>query len=101
LPLKLLEYFSLGLPVVSVRNAAISHYCSEEDCVFFDWDNPASLAQALDRLAANPNLLLHFRQRSIALRERLSWEGEKRKYISLLHELTGIPEERAARAAAI
>jgi glycosyltransferase involved in cell wall biosynthesis len=88
LPLKLLEYISLGLPVVTVRSDAIRYYFSEDDCLFFQWDDPCSLSQTLDRIAENPDILLRYRERSVALRERFSWDGEKTKYVALLRELT-------------
>jgi glycosyltransferase involved in cell wall biosynthesis len=90
LPLKLIEYISLGLPVVTVRNNAISYYFSEEDCIFFEWNDPCSLSAALDRIAENPEILLCYRKRSVALRGRFSWAGEKKKYVALLRQLTGI-----------
>lgn len=89
LPLKLLEYISLGLPVVSVRNKAISYYFSEEDCIFFEWDDPHSLSTALDRIAENPEVLNRYRERSVVLRERFSWTSEKSKYVALLRQLAG------------
>lgn len=87
LPLKLLEYISLGLPVVSVRNQAISYYFSEQDCMFFEWNDPQSLSNALDRIAESPALLGPYRQRSAALRQQFSWTGEKSKYQALLNRL--------------
>jgi glycosyltransferase involved in cell wall biosynthesis len=92
LPLKLLEYISMGLPVVSVRNEAISYYFSEEDCIFFEWNDPYSLSMALDRIAENPEILLRYRERSMALRDRFSWTGEKTKYVTLLRQLTGVAQ---------
>ena len=92
LPLKLLEYMSLGLPVVTVRSQAISYYFSEEDCIFFEWNDPHSLSDVLDRIAENPEILLHYRERSMALRDRFSWVGEKVKYVALLRQLTGASE---------
>jgi glycosyltransferase involved in cell wall biosynthesis/rhamnogalacturonyl hydrolase YesR len=92
LPLKLLEYISLGLPVVSVRNEAISYYLRDEDCIFFEWNNPCSLTTILDRIAENPEILIPYRERSLAMRGRFSWAGEKRKYVTLLRQLTGIAE---------
>lgn len=92
LPLKLLEYVSMGLPVVTVRSDAISYYFSEDDCIFFEWNDPHSLSNALDRIAENPKILLHYRERSVALRERFSWVGEKVKYVALLRGLTGVGE---------
>jgi glycosyltransferase involved in cell wall biosynthesis/rhamnogalacturonyl hydrolase YesR len=89
LPLKLLEYMSLGLPVVTVRSQAISYYFGEDDCIFFDSNNARSLGDALDRIAENPEILLRYRERSVALRESFSWAGEKAKYVALLRKLTG------------
>jgi glycosyltransferase involved in cell wall biosynthesis len=92
LPLKLLEYVSLGLPVVAVRNEAILHYFQEEDCIFFDGNDPDSLSATLDRLAENPEILAGYRERSVTLRSRFLWSAEKVKYIDLLRQLTGVPE---------
>jgi len=89
LPLKLLEYMSLGFPVVTVRSEAINYYFSEDDCIFFDWNDAGSLSRTLDRIAEQPEILLHYRERSVALRERFSWTGEKRKYSALLRRLSG------------
>jgi glycosyltransferase involved in cell wall biosynthesis len=92
LPLKLLEYVSLGLPAVTVRNNAISYYFNEDDCIFFEWNDPQSLSAALDRIAENPEILVRYRERSVALRERFSWTREKGKYVTLLRQLTGVTE---------
>jgi len=90
LPLKLLEYISLGLPVLSVRNSAILYYFGEDDCMFFDWNAPQSLSAALDRIVENPELLCRYRNRSLVLRDRFSWAGEKTKYVALLHQLISV-----------
>ncbi len=89
LPLKLLEFIALGLPVVSVRNRAISYYFNEDDCMFYDSDDPSSLAAVIDRIIETPQILERYRIRSLALRGRFSWNGEKKKYIEILRELTG------------
>ncbi|MGO8787570.1 MAG: glycosyltransferase family 4 protein [Terriglobia bacterium] len=89
LPLKLLEYISLGLPVVCVRNKAISYYFKEEDCIFFEWNDPQSLTAALDRIAENPAVLKGYRDRCVSLRKQFSWTGEKKKYAALLRQLAG------------
>ena len=44
-PLKLLEYTSLGMPCVTVRNVAICHYFSEQDSIFYDPAKPETAAQ--------------------------------------------------------
>lgn len=101
LPLKLVEYVSLGLPVLSVRNAAILHYFNEEDCLFFNGDDPASLAGVIDRLAQDPDLLRHYRQRSLAKRPHFVWSVEKAKYIGLLRGLSGLPPAPAAEESSV
>lgn len=88
LPLKLLEYLSLGMPSVTVRNAAIGYYFREDDCLFYEPGDPQSLSLILDRLAEDPGLLAHYRQRALLLRDKFLWSNEKQKYIALLHRLT-------------
>ena len=36
LPLKLLEYISMGVPSITVRNTAIGYYFGDDDCLFYD-----------------------------------------------------------------
>ena len=48
LPLKLLEYTSLGLPVLTVRTPAISYYFEQGDCLFYDPADVESLRVILE-----------------------------------------------------
>jgi glycosyltransferase involved in cell wall biosynthesis len=95
LPLKLLECISMGMPVVTVKNAAISYYFDEGDCLFYRPNDIDSLRDVLDRVADNPEILMHYRQRAVALRDKFLWSNEKRKYISLLRELAGRQQSSA------
>jgi glycosyltransferase involved in cell wall biosynthesis len=87
LPLKLLEYTSLGLPVITVKSTAIGYYFGEDDCLFYNPENPKSLPALIDRLAEEPSLLVKYQERVVKLREKFLWEGEKKKYIALLQQL--------------
>jgi glycosyltransferase involved in cell wall biosynthesis len=98
LPLKLLEYLSLGLPCVTVRNAAIGYYFSEDDCLFYEPGNPESLRTVLDRLVEEPAVLAHYQERALALRPKFLWSHERQKYVALLHSLTGRSPQVADRA---
>jgi glycosyltransferase involved in cell wall biosynthesis len=88
LPVKLIEYIDLGLPVITVRSNAIMYYFKEGDCIFYEWNDASSLAAIIGDLAENPSRLLHYRARSLALREHFLWANEKKKYIKLLREIT-------------
>lgn len=88
LPLKLLEYLCLGMPSVTVRNAAISYYFGEDECLFYEPNDPESLRLILDRLAVSPDLLARYQQRALALRDKFLWSNEKQKYIAILRRLT-------------
>jgi glycosyltransferase involved in cell wall biosynthesis len=88
LPLKLLEYLCLGMPSVTVRNAAIGYYFGEDECLFYDPNDPESLRLILDRLAGSPDLLADYQQRALALRGKFLWSNEKQKYIDVLRRLT-------------
>jgi len=91
LPLKMLEYTSMGLPVITVRNAAISYYFGETDCLYYEPGNPESLRAVLDRVAEDPALLMQYHQKAVMIREKFFWSNEKRKYITLLRELSNCP----------
>lgn len=87
LPLKMLEYIALGLPVITVRNAAISYYFCEEDCLFYESNDAESLRRLFERVLAEPELLTEYHRRSVALRSRFIWSGERTKYTGLLRRL--------------
>lgn len=88
LPLKLVEYTCLGLPSISVRNAAIDYYFSSDECLFFTSGNAAELAARIEEVADNPARLMTIRNKLELVRGRLLWSKEKAKYIELLQNLT-------------
>ena len=89
LPLKLLEYLSMGIPSITVRSTAIGYYFGDDDCLFYRPGDVESLRTILDRLAVTPDLLLRYQKRAAVLREKFVWSREKQKYVALLHELAG------------
>ncbi len=87
LPLKLLEYVSMGMPVITVPTYAIRFYFSDRDCFFYDPNDPGSLVRVLDAIVSDPALLRNMRERTLAIRDRFTWTAERRKYLALLDSL--------------
>jgi glycosyltransferase involved in cell wall biosynthesis len=91
LPLKLVEYTCLGVPSITVRNAAIEHYFGPDECMFFDSGDAQALARLIESVVDNPDCLIEYRRRLEGVRERLLWSKEKAKYITMLRNLSGQP----------
>ena len=88
LPLKLVEYTCLGMPSITVRNAAIEHYFSPNECMFFDSGDAHALARHIDSVVESPDCLIEYRRRLEGVRNRLLWSKEKEKYITVLRNLS-------------
>ena len=54
LPVKLLEYVSLGIPAVVPRLRTIEHYFSEQMVEFYEPENVRSLSEAIFRMHCDP-----------------------------------------------
>lgn len=87
LPLKLVEYTCLGMPSITVTNAAIRHYFRPDECLFFESGDADALARAVEGVIEEPERLLEYRKRLAGARERLQWSKERQKYVDILHGL--------------
>ncbi len=87
LPLKLIEYTCLGLPSITVRSTAITHYLRPDECLFYPPADSNALAALIDGVADGSLCLDDYRRRLPMARERLSWTREKEKYVSILRGL--------------
>ncbi len=74
-PLKILEYMAMGKPVVTTRQGQISDLIEhEQNGLLCDAENVESLAEALIRLARDPDLQHRLgRNAAAAVAERHSW----------------------------
>jgi glycosyltransferase involved in cell wall biosynthesis len=88
LPVKLLEYVHMGLPVLASRLPGISSCFSTGDLHQFAPGDPDALASAIESMCAHPD---DARRRAAGATERLTeiaWTRQRERYLKLVDELT-------------
>ena len=87
LPLKLLEYTSLELPALSIKNKAISYYFGENDLEYYEAGNPSSFADKLEMLILNPARLRELSKCAGEFNKLYQWDKERSKLIRIIGKL--------------
>jgi glycosyltransferase involved in cell wall biosynthesis len=89
LPVKLLEYVAMGIPVVTSDLRAIRDYFGPDELVFFSPGDPAALAAALIEVCGDPERAHARAVRARARYEAYRWDTQAARYLSLLDGLVG------------
>jgi glycosyltransferase involved in cell wall biosynthesis len=76
LPVKLLEYVSLGIPAVVPRLRTIEHYFSDDMVLYYDAEDVDSLATAIHRLYRQPDSRREQARRARAFLAQHGWERQ-------------------------
>jgi glycosyltransferase involved in cell wall biosynthesis len=87
LPVKMLEYVSLGIPVVAPRLKCIQHYFSEGMVSFFEPENVESMASAILTLYQDPGRRVEKARQARAFLDRYGWEKHKYDLIRMYDNL--------------
>lgn len=74
LPVKMLEYVALGIPVVVPRLKAIEHYFSDEMVSYFEPDNVDSMASAILKLYRDKSLRKAQAEKAKSFLAQYGWE---------------------------
>ena len=87
LPVKMLEYIALGIPVVAPWLKCIRHYFSEAMVTFFEPENVESMASAILALYQDPERRLEQARQAKAFLDRYNWDKHKYELISMYDNL--------------
>ncbi len=84
LPVKLLEYAALGIPIIAARLNAIRHYFDDDAVRFFEPGNPADLADAIEELYRQPLLRKRLAANAHVQIQPFAWERQESLYLSAI-----------------
>jgi len=77
LPVKLLEYVHLGIPVIAPRLLAIQYYFSEDQVAYYQPGDVDELAECINRLYADPEKRAELARNGAEFAKKFSWETLK------------------------
>jgi glycosyltransferase involved in cell wall biosynthesis len=89
LPVKLLEYVHMGLPVISSRLPVISRYFTDDDVRFFPSGDAAALAAALTDACRDPEGSRALAQAAARRLQSIAWASQRERYLSMIDQLAG------------
>ncbi len=90
LPVKLLEYVTLGIPVICARLRTIEHYFSETSVRFFSPNNAAQLAGAIEDLYLDPALRDSLSNSAAKVAKSFSWSIHSQRFCHAVDSLLNV-----------
>lgn len=87
LPTKLLEYASLGIPVITFHNPVIEQYFPSDAVTYVDPASEENLRGAMLDLARNPEKAKAQAARASQVMSGLSWTAQRRVYLDVVDRL--------------
>lgn len=87
LPVKLMEYVSLGIPTVAPRLRTIEHYFSDEMVSFYEPENVQSFANAICRLHDDVESRQHQAQAAGAFLNTYGWDRQGGQLVDFYRQL--------------
>lgn len=97
LPTKLLEYATLGIPVITFRNRVIEQYFPPDAVYYVDPASPQNLRAAMRELARDPARAADQAKRAGEVMRRLRWSQQKLTYFEVIDRLAAGRRAHLAR----
>ena len=86
LPVKLLEYVHLGIPVIAPRLLAIQYYFREDQLEYYEPGDVDELAECICRLYADPEKRAELARKSAEFAKNFSWDTLKEELYKVVDE---------------
>lgn len=86
LPVKLLEYVHMGLPVIASRLSGIERYFGD-DVLLAEPGDPASIAAAIEGIRTDPAAALGRAERASQRLAEIEWRRQREQYLELVDDL--------------
>lgn len=86
---KILEFMSLGIPVLAAATKIDRYYFNDSVVKFFEPGNVNALAEAMLELIRNESMRKTLAENALKFVQDFSWEKRKHEYLSLVDRLTG------------
>jgi glycosyltransferase involved in cell wall biosynthesis len=86
LPVKLLEYVHMGMPVVASRLPVIERYFGD-DVLLAEPGDPASIAAAIEGVRTEPSLARERAERASSRLAEIEWRRQRAQYLELVDGL--------------
>lgn len=86
-PVKLLEFIQMGIPVIATKTKALHPYFSDRQICFLKKNSAWEFSKAVLRLWANPRLGKIFAERAKDYLKNNNWENEQKKYFVIIKNL--------------
>ena len=87
LPAKMLEYATLGIPIIAARLRTPEHYFGETSVRFFEAGNPEALADAIRDLRTNRGRAVRLARHASQVAAALGWERQREHYFEAIDSL--------------
>jgi glycosyltransferase involved in cell wall biosynthesis len=87
LPVKLLEYVALGIPVIVPRLRTIQQYFTEDRVLYYDPGDVESLARAVEHLYCQPHLGVAMAERARDFLTEHGWDQTGPEFVAMYREL--------------
>jgi len=96
LPVKMLDYATLGIPVIASRLRTVERYFGDGAVEFFEPGNAEDLARAIERLYLDADLRAQLVSHGRRAIERLSWDAQRAEYLNVIDSLMTDPSRYRA-----